>query len=224
MPDNMRLANDWLRPAAIAAVASVVWHAIAFCAVGYNLDFILIGCAGVAILFPFIIASRDGLPDIAAAAGGAMVAAWIIWIAIGRNMPEMTAVAALVLAGLIAEGAAVRLLVRADVDAQLAPAAICIVTLAWLLWPVWLMTAPPLLLRFHPLLLVNSAVSADLSVWTEEPVPYKLSQLGQDVPYALPERTLVGTVAYASLALALMLLGSTVDRRPATRAHAGYDL
>ena len=58
-------------------------------------------------------------------------------------------------------------------------------TFAWLTWPLWLRTAPPVMMEVHPLLALNGTLPT-LGIWTELPVAYQVMVLGQDVSYGLP--------------------------------------
>ena len=83
------------------------------------------------------------------------------------------------------------------------PAAALTVTFAmlWLTWPVWLARAltPTLvdwLVPAHPPLALN-AVLKHLGIWTEQAIAYRhLTNLGQDVPYQLPDGILATVFAH----------------------------
>lgn len=101
-------------------------------------------------------------------------------------------------------------------------------SLAWLTWPVWLSAwveraavadGMRWLIPLHPLLAINGLL-AHLGVWGEWPLMYRLTSLGQDVPYELPSSVALCTAVHFLLGGALLLLSSTgpavdePDRRP----------
>jgi len=86
-----------------------------------------------------------------------------------------------------------------------------VVALAWLSWPVWL--APQLsgsrgesvvgwMVAAHPLFATN-ALFIKLGVWTEMGTAYRLTNLNQDVAYALPNGPWACIILHATLALVL---------------------
>lgn len=65
-----------------------------------------------------------------------------------------------------------------------------IIGLLWLTWPIWLspwmnQTLVNGLVPAHPLLVVNGLLG-HLGIWTEHAIAYRLTNLDQDVYYALP--------------------------------------
>ena len=116
-------------------------------------------------------------------------------------------------------GMLVRLIGRHEI------AAACVVLLAmcWLTWPIWLsawidhpavVRAINGLVAVHPLLAINGLL-VHLGVWGEWPMMYKLTSLGQDVPYSLP-----ASVA-ASATFHFLLGGTAACRRPRERPRNG---
>jgi hypothetical protein len=82
------------------------------------------------------------------------------------------------------------LLQRLKFSSVAASALITVAGLAWLSWPIWLsgsLAGEHLewSVRLDPLFALNHVV-ANLGVWTEQPVAYQLTTLGQDVQYQLP--------------------------------------
>ena len=84
------------------------------------------------------------------------------------------------------------------------------ISLAWLTWPVWL--SPWLttsmagwLVPAHPLLALNGLLM-HLGVWGEGRLAYRLTNLGQDVPYHLPPTVLPAIALHALFGGGLLLL------------------
>ena len=118
----------------------------------------------------------------------------------------------LVLAGFVsALAAAAILLNRLGLPPVLAAAVVTVFSLAWLTWPIWACSA----LRgqaivwpvaIHPLLAINSACR-DLGIWTQQRIAYRLTNLGQDVAYRLPDSVLPCVAVHSITAALLTILG-----------------
>ncbi len=91
-----------------------------------------------------------------------------------------------VLAVLTTQVGTVRLARQCRITPTVAAGISVVVGVLWLTWPLWLTTAPPLVVKLHPLLAINGLLAADLGIWTECPAAYRVMTLGQDVPYSLP--------------------------------------
>ena len=90
------------------------------------------------------------------------------------------------------------------------------VTLLWLTSPIWLLhhlQTPALLpvmhrlIAIHPLFAINSAIPA--VIWTESPIAYRLMNLNQDVPYALPGSAIPCVLLHTVAGLILLAVGRT---------------
>ncbi|HEY0009391.1 MAG TPA: hypothetical protein VGB55_11750, partial [Tepidisphaeraceae bacterium] len=87
--------------------------------------------------------------------------------------------------------------------------------LAWLTWPIWMgpyWTNPRVarvldpLVPYQPLLAANGAY-AMLGEWAHQPIAYRyLTNLGQDVFYALPASAWPSALAHTLAALALLMI------------------
>ena len=99
---------------------------------------------------------------------------------------------------LVAQAGVVRLVMRAGATSTLANAVGVAATLSWLTWPLWLTGAPQGAVNVHPLLALNGVLPG-IGNWTELPIAYRLTTLGQDVPYTLP------TSAWPSVAIHLLV-------------------
>jgi hypothetical protein len=168
--------------------------AACYLAAGPSFDFFL-GCS----LFCAMIC-----PILSAAAERAAVA-WVIcgclwvvniacWLVVGRmagvTVPQWIFIS-LILAGMLGVmTSATRLLMRWRVAPVLAAAIVTVGQLLWLAWPIWL--SPSIAgarldwsVSLNPLLAMNGVLK-DLGIWTEQPIAYNLTTLGQDVQYRLP--------------------------------------
>jgi hypothetical protein len=87
----------------------------------------------------------------------------------------------------------------------LAIALTTLIALAWLSFPIWLRSdRTASLVAFHPIFAMNS-VSTLLGVWTQQPILYRLTTLGQDVPYALPTSIWPCVILHGVIGLVLLI-------------------
>ncbi len=90
--------------------------------------------------------------------------------------------------------------------------------LAWLVIPVWLtphvtsQRAINALIIAHPIFAANG-INPSLGVWTQQPLMYRLTNLGQDVPYRLPQSIWPCVLVHGVIALGL--LARRDPKRPA---------
>ena len=112
------------------------------------------------------------------------------------------------------------LLTAATRRGTLRPAVVTILAWAWLAWPVWLgpslagPNVPTWATGLHPIFAVNAA-ALELGVWTQQPVAYQITPLGQDLAYALPATIWTCTIAQTLAAAAFLLLRRLRRRRSA---------
>ncbi len=199
---------------AAAAVAAGVGCAACYAAAGPSLDFYL-GClAFSALICPVLV--TVSIRSIHSWAMAAMI--WLVfavaWFAAGEKAEisvGQVAVCVTVLAGTIGVMTAVtRLLVRCGVPMFLASAAVTTGQCLWLTWPIWLSGSiagekPNLSVALHPLFVVNGVLK-DLGIWTEQPIAYNLTTLGQDVQYRLPASAWPAIGAHAGTIAVLVVL------------------
>jgi hypothetical protein len=123
--------------------------------------------------------------------------------------PLRSVQAALIAVAVITAQLGLLLILRRVIFGSLAAPLTTIVTLAWLAWPIWLShwltpRTVNLFAPVHPLLALNR-VFIDLGIWTQAPLMYQLTALGQDVPYGLPATILpcvgIHTLMGASLGM-----------------------
>ncbi len=81
------------------------------------------------------------------------------------------------------------------IDRFIAATITSIVGFAWLSWPIWLSAhlegdwgtrLAGWLVFAHPVFSINALLSPPLEVWTQMPMMYRLTALGQDIAYQLP--------------------------------------
>jgi hypothetical protein len=148
---------------------------------------------------PLLAAARDTLNAIAVAVAGA----------VGATIMSPGVHSLVLLAVLLALAGLVRALLLARVHAALAGAIVTVIAFAWLSWPIWLSHhfagSVSLLVAPHPIFAINATLSSpDTPDWTHLPLMYRLTSLGQDVPFAMP--TSVWPCALAHLAIAAVAL------------------
>jgi hypothetical protein len=124
----------------------------------------------------------------------------LIAICIGVALPWLLAIApvqwfacAAVLVGTLASVTGCAVLLERCSGRIVAAAWSVVLGLAWIAWPVWLASFLPgrpglvnTLTAAHPLFAINGVVARTMGIWTEQSVAYHLTNLGQDVSYALP--------------------------------------
>jgi hypothetical protein len=91
--------------------------------------------------------------------------------------------------------------------------------LAWLSWPIWLsphVSNVNWLVTLHPLLAINSLLQ-DLGIWSQQPLAYQLTALGQDVEYTLPSPRF--SIAFHAI-VAAAGVGLAIARPSARTPHA----
>ncbi|CAN5572386.1 hypothetical protein BH09PLA1_BH09PLA1_02830 [soil metagenome] len=80
-----------------------------------------------------------------------------------------------------------------------------VIALGWLSLPIWLRTAfAASLVGVHPMFAING-VNKSLGIWTQQPIMYRLTTLGQDVPYALPASIWPCVILHGAIGLLLLI-------------------
>lgn len=149
--------------------------------------------AGAVGSIPFLAAAWDGTLEAGGAARGALVV-----VSFSTAAGGLSALAA-------------RLLERSA-----ATLATMLLGGAWLFWPLAIAQRPPMLatlVLLHPPLAINAA-AIDLGIWTQRPGAYRITRLGQDIPYALPSGVTPCVAAHALLGAGLLALRGRGRARP----------
>ncbi|MBC8107697.1 MAG: hypothetical protein H7Z14_13985 [Anaerolineae bacterium] len=93
----------------------------------------------------------------------------------------------------------------ARIRRSIAPALTTILALAWLSFPIWLRSDRSAdLVAYHPIFAMNGVVKS-IGIWTQQPILYRLTTLGQDVSYELPTSIWLCVIAYGVIALLLLI-------------------
>jgi hypothetical protein len=169
-------------PFALAVVAAVLCYVAAGMSLGFYLGPIALASL---ILPPLIAGERDRICALILAAA-VIDGIGVVWFvaALGARTTLLQWLACYIV--LAAYAWALCGLTRILRSAPI----VTVLALAWLTWPVWLgphvsAAAVAWLAPAHPLLAINH-VLLDLGVWTQQRLMYRLTTLGQDVPYTLP--------------------------------------
>jgi hypothetical protein len=220
-------------------LAAIALMTLTWFATGPTFGFFIAGLfARAVILPPLTLAatrSRDRLLDAAAIAGG-IALVWLVACVDGRisfgqwiqSSVTLLAFAALLL-GMVMLAARLRLHAIASSAVTVAFATL------WLSWPIWL--SPTLrkhatsgfvhwLVQLSPATAING-VLLHLGPWTQEPMAYHLTDLGQNVAYALPVSAMTCIAAHGVVGVVLMfvawrgLLEKPAELRSATHSGGG---
>ncbi len=209
-----------IKPLALSFVLSLTLSGLCVAVVGVNLGgaFAIIFSA---MLLGAIAASTPVDPHPAwtvlfAASVGASLAAVGLGTRDAFSLSQIGAIALVTIAVGLAAGSLVRLLMLLRVSPLIASSISITVALAWLSWPIWL--SPWLgdevlasrLVGVHPLLAVN-AIAPQFGYWIQQPLMYRLTSLGQDVMFTLPES--VAGCVILHLAIAATGALSLIPRR-----------
>jgi hypothetical protein len=163
---------------------------------------------------------------------GTIVAIGAIWIvAFTGTLGLITALKMLlVLASyLFAVTGIVVLLARVSIHPTIGAAIAVMLAITWLSWPIWLSghlsegRTLAALVAAHPIFAINGT-SDTFGVWTQQHLMYRLTALGQDVPFALPRSILPCVLAHAvvgALCLVPRLSASHSDHRPSAGSVVG---
>jgi hypothetical protein len=124
-----------------------------------------------------------------------------------------------------------RALSRLNIQEYLAMAAVVLLGLAWLTWPVWLapnlgktqsQSVVNLLAAVHPPLTTNGILTNE-SAWTEHTIAYQLTNLNQDIPLRLPPTALPAVAFHLILAGGLFAISAVPRRGAPTISIANLD-
>ncbi len=181
---------DAAKHAILAAAAAGLAGGVGYAALGPTLGLFAWGFFAATILIPPLSLLGSNFAGQAAAVGGAVGMLLLMFTVAAVESGEAAALPGLALllsTFAAAEWGLTALARRLHIPPTCAAALATAVGLAWLTWPVWGSTLPAAgrIADFHPLLAANGLITP-LGVWTERPLAYRLTALGQDVPYRLP--------------------------------------
>jgi hypothetical protein len=190
-------------------VAGLAAAGVCYWAAGASLGVFIGGVVFASILGPGFFLSEEGWWKRFAAAGGVVDGVAVVWlVAALRGTPtvgEWADCYVLLAAYVAALCAVAALLERAGVTRVGAAAGAVVLGIAWMTWPLWLAKdlAGPAggrvvgwLVPLHPVLAMNGQLRS-LEVWSHGGLAYRyLTNLGQDVAYAMPAGVWAAVVFY----------------------------
>jgi hypothetical protein len=144
-----------------------------------------------------------------------VVGVWMFTATKTSNTPaELGEAVCVLLTYSIAIAGIALILARVRVPVIFASAAVIVLGLAWLTWPVWL--SVPLvgrgydrlvqdLVMAHPPLTINGILVGE-PAWTERSVAYHLTDLNQDVPIRLPDNPAICAAVHGIIGLSLWII------------------
>ncbi len=208
-------------PVTLALLTTLLCYALA----GPTLGLFIGGTCFTAILVPPLVLWRDGTRGrltVTLSVAGAVSAVWLVAVFSTISLVQWLACAATLIAFAVALMGIVMILSRLRVESSIASTLTTLLGLAWLGWPVWLSPhlvgpgatrAAALLVAPHPVFAVNGALR-HLGAWTHQGVLYRISSLGQDVPYVLPSGVWPSVALHATVGALLIVLSMWNSPRP----------
>ena len=190
-----------------------IWYAFV---IGRNLGLFFSGLVLASLLTPLLIVSQEALPRRLSIVGGIVIAIAIVWLGCVFNdtitLWEWSRASLLLLVFAFAIGAVAALLVRIRIP----PAVVVILALAWLSWPVWLAPAlrsrasaertVAMLVAANPTFAIQGALFKSFNVpWAQYRIAYRLTNIGDDIPYQMPTSILRCVVVHATMAIIALL-------------------
>jgi hypothetical protein len=225
MQESPRPSQDPLLPTITAAFAiSAAVCLIALWAAGPTLGVLFSGFAIIAIALPPLAAhARQPFAwlgsAIASAIGAWLVWAWTAWHFGGDG--DLTFASLTLLSFALACAGMSALFTRLRCPPTTS-GLITILALTWLTWPIWLAHNLPesngqqisdALVVAHPLLTMNERL-LDRGVWTERPITYRATSLGQDLAYSPPSAPWIFSLICVALALPAIIADAMRRQRP----------
>src|SRR5258706_7808376 len=184
--------------------------------IGRNLGLFFAGLVLASILGPLLVVSEDALLRRVSLLIGVVAAIAIIWLSCVFNdsitLREWSRATLVLLIYTFAIAGLAVLLQRIRIP----PAAVVILSLAWLSWPIWL--APTLrggksaervvavLVTANPTFAMQGALFQSFPVpWAQYRIAYQLTNIGDDIPYQMPTSILWCVLLHGLIALIAML-------------------
>jgi hypothetical protein len=190
-----------------------LWFA---CVIGRNLGLFFAGLVLASILGPLLVVSEATLLGRVSLLIGIVAAIAIVWLSCIFNdvitLWEWSRATLVLLIYTFAIAGVAALLQRIRIP----PAAVVILSLAWLSWPIWL--APALgrresaertvgvLVAANPTFAMQGALFQSFPVpWAQYRIAYQLTNIGDDIPYEMPASVFWCVLLHGSMALIAML-------------------
>src|SRR5258706_1593129 len=184
--------------------------------IGRNLGLFFAGLVLVSILAPLLVVSEDALLRRVSLLIGIVAAIAVVWLSCVFNdsitLREWSRATLVLLIYAFAIAGLAVLLQRIRIP----PAAVVILSLAWLSWPIWL--APALgrresaerivgvLVAANPTFAMQGALFQSFPVpWAQYRIAYQLTNIGDDIPYEMPTSVFWCVLLHGLIGLIAML-------------------
>jgi hypothetical protein len=198
--------------------------ALAWLATGSSFGLFLAGLFVLTVVLPPLVLTREQTRDriaVSIAIASGIASGWLFASFNGTIsfLQWMQCSLVLFAFGALLLGMAV-VLVRCRIHSLFASAITVLLATLWLSWPIWLSptlrdhSSPAIihwLVQLNPAMAVNG-VLLHLGPWTQEPMAYHLTDLGQNVAYALPVHGLECIIAHLLLGSVLFLFSVEKQR------------
>jgi hypothetical protein len=205
---------------AVFLLATVGTVACLICT-GASLGLFFGGIVLAAVLAPPVALLNEAWPRRLILVGGMVDGVGVVWLVLvfqgSIALGQWLLAYALLIAFTSAAVGLGCLLRSARTPALLASTLATLTSICWLASPIWLMPgieSPRLLgalIDAHPLLAING-ILRHLGIWTEHALMYRLTNLGQDVPYQLPS-PLPAIAFHGFIGLMTLAAAAWLDRR-----------
>ena len=180
----------------IAFVLSVATALASYVAAGATLGLLIGSLAFAALITPPLVLAVPDRSQRALIAMGVVLGNLAVWLFCLPIFPVV--LCAITLLAFVAALAGVAHASRASVLPTL-------LAFAWLSFPIWLRSEVAAhLVAANPIFAMNG-VSKSFGIWTQQPVLYSVTSLGQDVPYELPASIWPCVLLHGAIGLFLLL-------------------
>jgi hypothetical protein len=208
-----------------------IWFSIA---IGRNLGLFFGGLLLASILAPLLVVVEKELKSRILIVTGIVGAMTIVWLSCVFNdaitLGEWSGAVMVLLVFALAAAALAALFARVRIP----PAAVVVVAIAWLSWPIWL--APALrggqsserivgvVVAVNPTFAMQGALAKSFNVpWAQYRIAYRLTNIGDDIPYQMPTSKLGCGFFHGVIAFIGMLAAHWPRRTRAGQEHPPAD-
>lgn len=203
-------AGAWA-PGVVVALLAAGFMGTALATLGGSLGVFLAGVALVTVLGPF-------LPRMIWGVVGVVAVAWLVTV-VRRDVRLVDWLeAVVVLAACAAAVAGLASIMRWDGGAGV----VLVLGLLWLTWPFWMSSffhgsdgegIVAALVWGHPTFAINGVMEGPLSVpWAQHRLAYEQTNIGDDVPYAMPRTVWPAVILHGGVALLCLGLRVSLSR------------